>query len=63
MEKLCTYEYGIPLLRVGRGVGPHIFTFLLLPLSWSFDSKQKRKFWGMKNSIFPSEMMEFVYNG
>ena len=52
MEKLGTYEYGIPLLRVGHGQGPHIFTFLLLPLSWSFDSKQKRKLGGMKNSFF-----------
>ena len=29
MEMLCTHEYGILLVRVGHGEGPHVFTFLI----------------------------------
>ena len=29
MEMLRTHEYGILLVRVGRGEGPHVFTFLI----------------------------------
>ena len=28
MEMLCTREYDIPLVGVGHGEGPHVFTFL-----------------------------------
>ena len=59
MEKLRTYEYGIPLLRVGHGIGPHIFTFYYCLYLGVLIPNKKRKFWGMKNSIFPSEMMQF----
>ena len=29
MEMLPTHEYGILLVRVGHGEGPHVFTFLI----------------------------------
>ena len=32
MEMLPTHEYGIQLVRVGHGEGPHVFTFLISAL-------------------------------
>ena len=35
------------------------FAFLISAFVFSYDSKRKGKFWGLKNSIFLSEMMQF----
>ena len=38
----------------------HMFLlFWLVPSSLSYDPKRKGKFWGLKNSIFQSEIMQF----
>ena len=43
----------------GHAEGPHDFNLLLVPSTLIHDPKRKGKFWGLKNSIFQSEIMQF----
>ena len=53
MEMLRTHEYGIPLVRVGHGEGPHVFTFLISALVFlRYDPKHKL---GLEEQSFQNE--------
>ena len=42
-EMLCTHEYGIPLVWVGDGEGPHVFTFFIFAFVFELWSQMWRK--------------------